>query len=124
MKSVIAMLVFLSFGMALQAQSARNEEGRKEAREAMDEFFREIGVTDQQMAQIETLREEMQKEMEALRSKGQRPETSEDMGKIREEHDAGMEEILTEEQFEKYKAKQRELRAKGQKRRTKAVKPN
>ena len=124
LKSIIVLSTLIFAGTSLLAQSARNAQAMQEAKAAMDEFFKEIGVTDEQMAQIETLRAEMQKEMEALRSEGQGPDTRQKMGEIRDDHDAEMAKVLTEEQYEKYKAKQKELRAQGQKRRTRAQKPN
>ena len=109
MKRVFVALFALMFAISLgHAQKNERVQRFEENKTKMDAFFKDIGVNETQMAQIEDVRTEMQTEMQKLRGKGRSDENRDQMNKLRDEHAARMKNILTEEQYAQYEKKVQE----------------
>jgi Spy/CpxP family protein refolding chaperone len=115
-----ALAVALSFAPAAQAQAENPEsdgvrpeqndrrQGRRRGgggRRGMDpaRMQEELGLSDEQVAQMQQMREEMRAEMRAMRESGE-GFNREAMQAMREKMQGKMQEILTPEQLEKYQS--------------------
>lgn len=97
MKMIIGALLIAAVSMPLQAQRGMHK------LPSLDKLTETLSLTDQQIAQLETLEAKMKKEMEAIRSaEFENPEDRRAaMMEMRESMKSEMESILTEEQLAK-----------------------
>ena len=119
MKKIISILTALCLiallQLNLQAQPPRHFDGPPHRGPALEQFAEELGITDEQKAELKTLQEAHRSEMKALMEKEfESPEARrEAMKKLRDTQHGAVEAVLTEAQLEKLEA----LRAEAQEKR-------
>ena len=107
-RGILAAVTLLLFIAAGQAQENARTERLKKGKEDMDQFFKEFGVNDEQMAQIDAEQKAMVESMKELRGQGRSDETKEKMLALRDDHAVKMKSILTDEQYQKWEKKAKE----------------
>ena len=120
MKSIMLVLVLAFCASTGIAQDAQARQNREEIKKELDDYLVEIGVNDDQMKEIEAARETLSKGVAEARQNRNR----EKMKSLRDDYTAKLKEILTEEQYAAFSAKQKELRENSGPKQTKAKKPN
>lgn len=105
-------LVFYSFNLSAQHPEGKHHGHRGEMMEKMINSI--DNLSDEQKSQIRELHKNMKPKMEVIRNDESlsREEKRKKMMSLRDEMDAEMKKILTEEQYQQLEAKRKEMRKK------------
>ena len=115
MKVLQFLLLFMFVGAIANAQPPADSTRGRGPRVAM---FKDLNLTKEQQDKIKVIQDKQREEMETLRNSSlSREEQRTKMMDMRKKYNEDIEAILTPEQKEKYKAKQKELQDQMQQRR-------
>ncbi len=108
MKVLQFLMVFMLIGAVSQAQTTDTTGKRKMNRWDM---YQELNLTKNQKAKVKEVMKQQKTEIDSVRSNASltREQQREQMGTIRKKYNEKIETILTPEQNEKLKAKQKEM---------------
>lgn len=104
-KGILVFLTLVAMVTMGNAQHRSHGDRFEQKAAQMDEFFKEIEVTDAQMKEIQDARKEMGEALKELRGQGRNEETRRKMESIRSDHAEKMKSILNEEQFTRWEEK-------------------
>ncbi len=117
----IALAILLA-PMAMAQEGMRKHKDPKAMAEARTERMAEtLGLSEEQLARVKEINLRHAERMEALRAE-QAEKRKDNMKRVRDEHHAELEKVLTPEQMQRLEEKRAERKAKGAERRTHEMK--
>lgn len=99
---IVALFTFVGISNAQEKSTTKEAAVKVDKKNNLDEWSKELNLTDSQKAQIEKINDDFKTKKQALRSTG----TADDFNKLNEQKQAEINAVLTPEQRTKHAQKQ------------------